>query len=267
MSTKILTFSGIVCYINDFKIDSENFKEVVQSGRYDEVSDNRVHIFEMEYENNFLKINFSDGSAMPRNPNVYNKTKQEFEPNPRDSDQIEPKEYFAIFDLTSSYLWLSNTRKKSLLVDYFKKKFKNKNVVLKDIYDEEKFIEGLKTLDQIKLSTAPSLFGQSNSVSKALIDEMYGAYEAVLHLKYKDTFIGDDLLTKIKSIFKNRESFNGIMISGRDEKNMGMFFNNNLFTRKIDIEAPVDENEMFRPNEVFSRIIAKIKEEVNVNNK
>jgi hypothetical protein len=265
MVNKTLTFSGIVCYINDFKIETDNFKEVVQSGSYDEVSGNRVHIFQMEYEKNFLKINFSDGSAMPRNPNVYNKSKQEFEPNPRDSDQIEPKEYFAVFDLTSSYLWLSNTKKKSLLIDFFQKMFKNKKIVLKDVYDEEKFIEGLKTLDQIKLSAAPSLFSQSNTVSKALIDEMYGAFEAVLHLKYKDTFIGDDLYSKIKSIFKNRESFNGIMIAGRDEKNMGMFFNNNLFTRKIDIEAPVDENEMFNPSDVFSRIIAKIEEEINAN--
>jgi hypothetical protein len=58
--------------------------------------------------------------------------------------------------------------------------------------------------------------------SRILIDEMYGAFEAVLHLKYKDTFIGDDLYSKIKSIFKNRESFNGIMIAGRDEKRFYM---------------------------------------------
>lgn len=264
MDKKTLTFSGIVCFIDDFKIDVDNFKEVVQAGNFDEVSGNRVHIFQMDYEMNFLKINFSDGSAMPRNPNVYNKLTQQFEPNPRDSDQIEPKEYFAIFDLVSSYLWLSNTKKKSLLLDFFQKLFKNKKIVLKDVYDEEKFIEGLKTLDQIKLSAAPSLFAQSNSTSKALIDEMYGAYEAILQLKYKDKFIGDDLLNKIRSIFKNRESFNGIVISGRDERNMGMFFNNNLFTRKIDVEAPVDENEMFIPKDVFSRIITKI-EELNAN--
>lgn len=265
MTKKTLTFSGIVCFIGDIKIDFNNFKEVILSGIYDEVDGNRVHIFQMDYEKQYLKINFSDGSAMPRNPNVFNKSKQEFEPNPRDSDQIEPREYFAVFDLSSSYLWLSNTKKKSLLIDYLQKFFKNKKIVLKDVYDEAKFIEGLKMLDQIKLSAAPSLFSQSNSVSKALVDEMYGAYEAILHLKYKDKFVGDDLQTKIKSIFKHRQSFNGIMISGRDEKNMCMFFNNNLFARKIDIECPVDKNEMFTPSEVFSQIIAKIEKEIYAN--
>lgn len=137
---------------------------------------------------------------------------------------------------------------------------------MKDVYDEDKFIQGLKTLDQIKISAAPSLFSETNSVSKALVDEMYGAYEAMLHLKYKDKFVGEDLQAKIKSIFKNKSSFNGIMISGRDEKNLGMFFNNNLFTRKIDIDAPVDENEMFNPSDVFARIIAKIEAEINAIN-
>ena len=74
-------------------------------------------------------------------------------------------------------------------------------------------------------------------------------------------FIGDDTLAKIKSFFKNRDSFNSITISGRDEKGLGMLFNNNLFTRKIDIEAIVDENEMFLPSDVFSKLIIKLKNE------
>ena len=79
----------------------------------------------------------------------------------------------------------------------------------------------------------------------------------------KNILVGEDFQAKLKSIFKNKASFNGIMISGRDEKNLGMFFNNNLFTRKIDIDAPIDENEMFNPSDIFIRIIVKIEEEIN----
>ncbi len=113
-----------------FRIDSDNFKEIVQAGNDSEDIGNSVHIFQLEYEKQFLKINFSDGSTMPRNPKVYNKSKKELEPNPRASDQIEPKEYFAIFDLSNSYLWLSNTKKKSLLLNYIQKFFKNKKIDL-----------------------------------------------------------------------------------------------------------------------------------------
>ncbi len=261
MTKKTLIFSGFAFYVDDFIINIDNFKEVINKTIYEELDGNRVSIFQINYQDNFLTINFSDGSAMPRNPNVYNKSKQEFEPNPRETDQIEPKEHFSVIDFSNGFLWLSNSKKKSLLLDFFHKIFKNKRVYLKDVYDEDKFIKGLKTLDQIKVTAAPSMFAATNSLSKALVDEMYGANEAVLHLKYKDRFIGDTLIEKVRSIFRNRESFNGIMISGRDEKNLGMYFNNNLFTRKIDIDALVDKNEMFNPKDVFVKIIAKIQEE------
>jgi|SRR5690554_464757 len=262
---KPLTFSGIVCFIDDNKIAIEDFKTNIQEGTFDEVSGNIVQIYKLEYLNNYLKVCFSDGSAMPRNPNVYNKTKQEFEPNPRDTDQIEPKDYFAVFDLKTSYLWLSNTKKKSVILNFFQQKFENRKIIFKDVYEEQKFIESIKTLDHIKISAAPNIFTQTNSLSQALVDEMYGAQEAILHLKYQNTFIGDTLLDRIKSIFKNKDSFQGIMISGRDEKNLGMLFNNRLFTRKIDIKANVDENEMFDPSDVFNQIILKLEEESNGN--
>lgn len=94
---------------------------------------------------------------------------------------------------------------------------------------------------------------------------MYGAQEATLHLKYQNLFVGDTLREKVASLFRSKNSFNSITISGRDEKNLGMLFNNNLFSKKIDINALVDENEMFEANDVFQKIIGKIEQEKNEN--
>lgn len=265
MAKKNLIFSGFFCFIDDLPIDSTYFKEIVKEGTHAEVDGDRVIHFEVKYEDDFLKISFSDGSAMPRNPNVFNKSKKEFEPNPRDSDQIEPKEYFAVLDLSKSYLWLSNTKKKSLLLNYFQRYFKNKKVLFKDVYDEKEFINGLKSIDQIRISAVPDLFSKTNTLSKALVDEMYGAHEATLHLKYKNRNIEGGLYDKIKNIFSNKEKFKRIMISGRDSKNMGMFFNNNIFTRKITIDALVDDNEMFDPQDVFESLIVRIQREERQN--
>ena len=52
--TKTLTFSGIICYIDNFRIDSDNFKEMVQAGNDSEDIGNSVHIFQLEYEKQFL---------------------------------------------------------------------------------------------------------------------------------------------------------------------------------------------------------------------
>lgn len=57
--------------------------------------------------------------------------------------------------------------------------------------------------------------------------------------------------------------FNTIVISGRDERNFGMLFNSEGFTRKIEFKAIVDENEMFDTRDVFQKLIGKIKDENN----
>lgn len=263
MEQKTLYFSGMAFYVNDSLIDIDEFKNIVKEGDFTNETDNRVHIFNFSYSNEILKIKFSDGSSKPRNPNVYNQDTKELEPNPREENQIEPTEYFAVVDLKSSYIWISNSKKKSMLLDFFQDKFGNKKIVLKDVYDEEMFIHTIKTLDQIKISAAPSLFSESNTLSKALTDEMYGAEEATLQLKYNNTMIGDNIFEKLKSLFKSKSSFKNITIAGRDERNLGMLFNNNSFSRKIDIKANVDENEMFIAENVFVQIISKITEERN----
>jgi len=78
----------------------------------------RVHSYKFEFADNYLKISLSDGSAKPRNPNVFNVKTREQEPNPRQLDQAEPKEFFALLDFSNSYLWLSNTQKKTMITDY-----------------------------------------------------------------------------------------------------------------------------------------------------
>src|SRR5690554_5700408 len=107
MEQKTLYFSGVAFYVNDSFINSSEFKNIMNEGIFTNETENRVHIFNLSYSDEFLKIKFSDGSAKPRNPNVYNQDTKELEPNPREGNQIEPTEYFAVVDLKSSYIWIS----------------------------------------------------------------------------------------------------------------------------------------------------------------
>lgn len=200
---------------------------------------------------------------MPRNPNVFNIDTQETSPNPRQSNQVEPKEYFGLIDFKNSYLWLSNTKKKKALLDLICSKFENKQVIVKDVYDQQMFIETIKSLDSIKISAEPNLFTQTNTLNKELCRKIngYGATLASLSFKYDDKFIGDNLLEKVKSIFNQKNSFKRIVISGRDEKGLGMLFNSDGFSRKINFKTAIDENEMYLGEEVFQQLIQKIENE------
>jgi len=253
----------MICYLNDLKLSIDEFKNNLHSNVISEEKGNSVQIFNLEYIENFLTINFSDGSSMPRNPKIYDQETHSLEDNPRNKNQIEPKDYFALIDFETSFLWLNNTKKKSLLLSFFQDYFKSKEIVLKDIYDEQKFIDTLETLDGLKISAVPAnIFALSNTISRALNDEMYLASKAELNLTYDKIKFVDKIKDKVSTVLRNRESFQSITISGRDQKNLGMFFNNNLFTRKISFKSEIDENGMFSTKKIFEKLILEITNEV-----
>ena len=265
MESKTIVFSGTFLSINDKRINLQEFKEILPEGISSTTDDKKVHSYDFSYSDNYLKVTFGDGSAMPRNPNVFDILTNQSTPNPRQSNQVEPRETFGLIDFNTSFLWLSNSRKKNSFIDFLKLKFKNAIIVSKDVYDEQKFIQTIKRLDLIKVSAVPNLFSESHILTQCLSEEIngYEATTASLQFQYQDKFIGENLIEKVKSIFANRTNFNGIVISGRDENNLGMLFNIDGFSRKIEFKAIVDENEMFITEDVFSKLTTKIEDENN----
>jgi hypothetical protein len=260
---KPLIFSGVFLYLNNEKLLIHSFQEHLQAGSYTNNDESKVQIFNIEYEENYLKMNFGEGTVGPRNPNVFNFDTKEEEPNPRKKNQVEPRQTFAIIDFKTSFLWISNSKKRSALIDLFKDHFKTSSIVIKEIYDEKQFIAMLKSLDNIKISAVPNLFSDSGLLSKTLSEEIngYEASVATLSLAYNNRMTSDYLIDKVRSIFKQKNSLKSIVIAGKDENNLGMLFNTEGFSRKIDIEALVDEDEMFTAEDVYKKLISKIKKE------
>ena len=93
---KTIQFNGTFLSANDQAISIDNFKECISDDTYSITNNNDVHIYKFCYFDNYLKVNFSDGSAMPRNPMVYDICTNESIPNPRLSSQAEPRETFVI---------------------------------------------------------------------------------------------------------------------------------------------------------------------------
>jgi hypothetical protein len=262
-NTKKIRFSGNFISIDNKRVDINHFREILNKSEETEVFGNIVHSYSIEFNSNFLKVNISDGSTFPRNQKVINIKTNQSEPNPRQPNQIEPKECFAIIDFETGFLWISNGKKRSILIEFLKRKFVNSKIIVKDVFDQEEFIKAIKRLDDIRVTTTPNLFSATNTLTHALADEINQteAVEAVLHLKYQNKWVGNNLSNRISSIFKHKENFKGIMISGRDEKNNGMLFNTNVFSKKIEFYAKVDDNEMFDSDEVFNILIEKINNE------
>src|SRR5690606_32616637 len=109
MKNKTIFFSGMVCYLDDLTLNISDFKDKFENGIFSEEKGNSVEIFQVKFISDYLTINFSDGSSMPRNPKIYDQKTHTLEDNPRSKEQIEPKEYFAVIDFNTSFLWLNNT--------------------------------------------------------------------------------------------------------------------------------------------------------------
>lgn len=260
MNKKDLSFSGIFLYLDNKKLQLEDFKKTLPEGTYTKDTESKVQIFDIKYEAHYLKINFGDGTVGPRNPIVFNFKTHAEEENPRQKTQIEPRNFFAIIDFATSYLWISNSKKRNGLVDLLRSYFKGSVLIAKDIYNEEEFIKTLKRLDKIKISAAPNLLSQNGVLSKKLTEEIngYEADSATLSLDYNHKLTTNYLIEKVKSIFEQKNLLKGIVIAGRDRNNLGMLFNTEGFSRKLDIKAIVDANEMFITDDVFKQLITKI---------
>ncbi|WP_146171787.1 hypothetical protein [Flavobacterium magnum] len=260
---KQLIFSGVFLYMNDEKLLPDIFKEKIPPGQCTNDTDTKVQTFNIVYDDRYLKLSFGDGMLGPRNPKVFNLETHEEEENPRQKHQIEPRQTFAIIDFNTSFLWISNSKKRSALIELLKHYFPTTLITAKDIYDETQFVETLRRLDTIKVSAVPNLLSQTGILSDKLCEEIngYEANVATLSLSYNNRYTSDYLIEKVKSIFGQKNALKSIVISGRDNNNLGMLFNTEGFSRKIEVEAIVDDDEMFDPEDVFLKLRTKIESE------
>lgn len=238
MKEKNITFSGNFITKNDISLTKDEFVASLDSMEESKNLGDYIQSYSLSFQDDFLKIEFSDGSSYPRNPSVINTSTNESEPNPRQPTQIEPKEYFALIDFSKSFLWISNAKKRGMVTDFIRSKFKEAVINVKDIFNKDQFVESIKRIDDLRISVVPDILSDTNTLTQVFADEInrYDAVEATLHFKYHDTFVGNNIHDKIASIFTNREKFKSVMISGRDERNNGMLFNLNVFSKRLSLK-------------------------------
>jgi hypothetical protein len=274
IKTDDIAFSGNTLVLNDKKLDIQTLKKSVSIGSHKVFEEKKQAddeetlkcILTLDYcAERFLTIKCEYGSPKPRNPEVVNVFTHDRIPNPRSSEEVEPKEIFALIDFKTSYLWISYSQKKSVILDFLEKQLGDgSELVSQDVFNEESFIKTLKSLDNIKFSAEPDLLSQTGHLSKILTEDIlgFGADIATVEFKYKqkqnNLSLKESIVNKIKSLFESKNTLKNIVISGRDEKNLGMLFNKNVFSKKIGFKTSVDENGMFDSEEIFRKIIENL---------
>ncbi len=263
MSKIPVIFTGIFIQILDGPVNLDYLKDRLTSPTYNDPIDKGGVNYNLSFIDNFLKIDYNYGRSLPRPDNVINVVTQQPEANPRNEDQYEPKQHFALLDCQTSLLWMSNSRKATLIIDFLKRNLREQKIYQKNVYNEKTFLEKIKLLDQLRFSVAPNLFTSASTIADALADEIngYGGSRATLTIKYDEPITITKIFSKIENIFDHKDSFQNIVISGRDEQNLGMLLNHDTFSRKIEIKTEVDANENYNSEDVFNSLINKINNE------
>lgn len=265
---KKIEFNGYSVTIGDDKPQFSLFKDKIQAKKYAERLSNTNFTFTVEYKEiedfkeAFMFIYIEYGQPFPRSPNYVHQVTQKTRKNPRTADEYEPKQDFIVIDFKRSSAWLCHVSRRNLLKQFLRS-FGFEKIGITEVYNEAEFIKSLKKLNDLRVSAAPELFSAGNTLSKELVNEMngYGAPRATIHFHYSYAKIGDKIKSKIKGLLNQKDSFKSIRISGRNNQNIGMVFNSEIFSKKIQTDTVVDENERFTPTKVFADIIRRIRNE------
>lgn len=215
-------------------------------------------------EDRFVIVYFLEGEKYPYSEVVINSDLEEA-PNPRDPDELElDDQFFVLIDVQSQRIYLSDQKKKYLLIDWLEKKL-SKKVSVKSIIDEKDFIDKIKTLNEISFTLAPDLLNSTSEgvLQKTLVEDIYGfgADKAKLKLIYNNTGIDAKIIEKLNEILRKRVEFESITVVGRSDENFETVFNIEGITNKVSIEVETSEDpKLLNADTVFDILVGKIKE-------
>lgn len=253
---KDLKFTGYFMTINKKALNIDEFKGVLPEQEHKYTYAEQYYTFTPLYVDHYLFLPISHGSPYPLPDNVRNIKTFETEKNPRSEEQYEERQDYAIIDFNTGYLWISNIYRKIVLWTIFQEKFINQPVSIKEVYDEKEFIDKIDRLDEIKFSAVPNLFSSTSTLSEELNKELlgYGGATTTIHFKYENTKVIDFIRAKLSSLLKSKAAFKSIMISGKDESGIGMFFNPETIMKKITIKTTLNDNGTFNDEDVLTNL-------------
>jgi len=263
MQYKELVFTSYLVIVDEQPLTEDVFFKYFQDGnKLTRIVNETTYTLDINKEENFTKVYLQYGHPLPRPDNVINTDTLQSKDNPRQANEIEPKQEFALFNFNNSSLWLSNMKRKAFFIELLKEKIDGKSIIIKNVYNEEEFLNSIKKVEEIKFSAFPNLFSDTNTLSKELSDEIlgYGANIATLIMKYTtNNSITAGIIQRFKNLFAHKETYKSLVITGRDENNMGIIFNNEIFSKRIPMKALVNENEIYNIQNVFAQLIGWLK--------
>ena len=215
----------------------------------------------------FIGLYFETGTAKPHPDKVFNKHTHQDENNPRQEHQIERNsQTYALIHIPKQEILFSSFTQKTVIKTYLCQKTK-KNIVIKDIIDRDKFLDGFKSLNNVYLSAVPTFFSTKSEATLAEIlnSDPFNTGIDVKQIRLKVLYDINVFNEKIKSALlnwvmrKKKNDMNKLTITGQTDENFERVFNAEGVVDKVKIEATLGDSGLCDAEEVFQELIEKVK--------
>lgn len=213
----------------------------------------------VECSREYCWIYFNYGKASPRCETVTNIETGLKKDNLRQHDEAELLgQTFALFYYEKSILYFSNVRKKKVLESFIRENAKCDAEIKTFFLTPEEMIEKLARVDRIRFTNSRDLFGNDALARRALVD-LTGT-DAPEEFTLEASYDGHSISNFIRKLFaqKKDQKISDLVICGRDEEDFKFIYNEESFSRKIEIDAQKTAENLFDVESVKNNLLKEI---------
>lgn len=214
----------------------------------------------VEKQSDFIWFSFDFGKPNPRDKHLTNISTGEKRDNDRELTEAELiQQFFCLYHYKKELLYISNIKKQNILKTLLEEKVKQ-NFSFKTIKKtKEEFISILAKINKITFTEARNLFNHDSKKRNALKDltGVDSPKEFTIEASYEKS---NDLVIFIEELFieKNTNSLKDLIICGNDENDFEIIFNNDTFSKKIEVKNTKDENGKYISDEVKINLLKEM---------
>ncbi len=256
-----LTFSAFQLIINENKPNLSEFAEVSEE-QYN-TKDNTYKINIEKIDNRFLWIYVIYGGSLPYSEEVVDTKTDKIIDNPRKINHVELNhQLFCLYDSQEYYFYISNSKKKTFLEDYFKEKL-SKNFIIKRFFkNPREFIDEINKIDKISFTSKNNIF-TTNSGLFDDVKDIFGLGQPE-NFKIDINYDSKNKTKKFIEIFQNfltknnNREIQSLVCIGKDDNEVESIFDINSFTKTRTLMLKKDKVGMFEPNIVKKNFLNQL---------
>lgn len=257
-----LSFKNYQLIIGELKPSKQNIQAIINHKVKKHQKQDSIYFFNIDFceVSNILWLYASYNDNKAYSEKVYNEHSALMETNPKKKEQRELNaQFFAAYSMDKDILYLTNSRKKSVLEEYFSGILATTVEIKNILHSIDKFIQAIISLKDISFIAKDNLYKKEKGVFD-YTNSAYGLdYPESFYIKacYGNMSIKGLALDFLKRFVKSdkEEEIQNLVISGYDDEGFEKIFRPDAYIETLEIFCEQNENGLYEEKEVKNKLL------------